>query len=301
MPGKTPLYIRIMLLIIYFIYYEAHAIYVVYLCCSPRRLPLQNVGGGTAVVQVRATDRDAGLNSVLSYYITRGNEDLTFRMDRVTGEIATRPSPPDRERQSFYSLVVTVEDEGNPSLSVSHQNVLFEGGNGAGQHCGNELSIETSSMKGGNRHRARCFSDQAIWVMTRGPILLSTGLRQSLLRRLDLRDPLLQSFGEVQSPVCKCQKCQEHPNGQVCWRLQELSCSYSESERSWAVAHPSQGRGWLEQQLNHGSPWTDVCLLWCLQMRRAPVITAIAVAVPTLRDLGSSLVALLPFGVPCLQ
>ncbi|XP_052654839.1 cadherin-23 isoform X2 [Harpia harpyja] len=79
----------------------------------------ENVGGGTAVVQVRATDRDAGLNSVLSYYITRGNEDLTFRMDRVTGEIATRPSPPDRERQSFYRLVVTVEDEGNPSLSAT--------------------------------------------------------------------------------------------------------------------------------------------------------------------------------------
>uniref|UniRef100_A0A8C0IBR3 Cadherin related 23 n=1 Tax=Bubo bubo TaxID=30461 RepID=A0A8C0IBR3_BUBBB len=79
----------------------------------------ENVGGGTAVAQVRATDRDIGLNSVLSYYITHGNEDLTFRMDRVTGEIATRPSPPDRERQSFYSLVVTVEDEGNPSLSAT--------------------------------------------------------------------------------------------------------------------------------------------------------------------------------------
>eukprot|EP00076_Gallus_gallus_P022386 XP_015143734.1 cadherin-23 isoform X5 [Gallus gallus] len=79
----------------------------------------ENVGGGTAVVQVRATDRDAGLNSVLSYYITHGNEDLTFRMDRVTGEIATRPSPPDRERQSSYCLLVTVEDEGTPSLSAT--------------------------------------------------------------------------------------------------------------------------------------------------------------------------------------
>ncbi|XP_042648951.1 cadherin-23 isoform X2 [Tyto alba] len=79
----------------------------------------ENVGGGTAVAQVRATDRDIGLNSVLSYYITGGNEDLTFRMDRITGEIATRPSPPDRERQSFYSLVVTVEDEGTPSLSAT--------------------------------------------------------------------------------------------------------------------------------------------------------------------------------------
>ncbi|XP_009952663.1 PREDICTED: cadherin-23, partial [Leptosomus discolor] len=79
----------------------------------------ENVGGGTAVAHVHATDQDVGLNSILSYYITRGNEDLTFRMDRVTGEIATRPSPPDRERQSFYSLVVTVEDEGNPSLSAT--------------------------------------------------------------------------------------------------------------------------------------------------------------------------------------
>ncbi|KAI4529340.1 hypothetical protein MG293_020588 [Ovis ammon polii] len=79
----------------------------------------ENVGGGTAVVQVRATDRDIGINSVLSYYITGGNEDMTFRMDRISGEIATRPAPPDREHQSFYHLVVTVEDEGTPTLSGS--------------------------------------------------------------------------------------------------------------------------------------------------------------------------------------
>ncbi|XP_048194923.1 cadherin-23 isoform X1 [Perognathus longimembris pacificus] len=79
----------------------------------------ENVGGGTAVVQVRATDRDIGINSILSYYITEGNEDMTFRMDRISGEIATRPAPPDRERQSFYHLVVTVEDEGTPTLSAT--------------------------------------------------------------------------------------------------------------------------------------------------------------------------------------
>ncbi|XP_043452496.1 cadherin-23 isoform X1 [Prionailurus bengalensis] len=79
----------------------------------------ENVGGGTAVVQVRATDRDIGINSVLSYYITEGNEDMTFRMDRISGEIATRPAPPDRERQGFYHLVVTVEDEGTPTLSAT--------------------------------------------------------------------------------------------------------------------------------------------------------------------------------------
>ncbi|XP_040588539.1 LOW QUALITY PROTEIN: cadherin-23 [Mesocricetus auratus] len=79
----------------------------------------ENVGGGTSVVQVRATDRDIGINSVLSYYITEGNEDMTFRMDRISGEIATRPAPPDRERQNFYHLVVTVEDEGTPALSAT--------------------------------------------------------------------------------------------------------------------------------------------------------------------------------------
>ncbi|MGH0125783.1 UNVERIFIED_CONTAM: hypothetical protein FKN15_051024 [Acipenser sinensis] len=76
-----------------------------------------NVGGGTAVMRVQATDRDIGSNGMLSYYITQGNEDLTFRMDRVTGEVVTRPSPPDRERQQFYRLSVTIEDEGTPALS----------------------------------------------------------------------------------------------------------------------------------------------------------------------------------------
>nr|XP_014343935.1 PREDICTED: cadherin-23 [Latimeria chalumnae] len=79
----------------------------------------ENVGGGTSVTKVQATDSDIGVNSMLSYYIIRGNEDLTFRMDRVTGEIITRPSPPDRERQQFYSLSVTVEDDGTPSLSAT--------------------------------------------------------------------------------------------------------------------------------------------------------------------------------------
>lgn len=91
------------------------------------------MGGGTAVVQVRATDRDIGINSVLSYYITGGNEDMTFRMDRISGEIATRPAPPDRERQSFYHLVVTVEDEGTPTLSVSDG--VAVGRQGLGRVC----------------------------------------------------------------------------------------------------------------------------------------------------------------------
>ncbi|XP_073775592.1 cadherin-23 isoform X3 [Danio rerio] len=77
----------------------------------------ENVGGGTSVLRVVATDRDIGANAMLSYYITAGNQDLTFRMDRMTGEIVTRPSPPDREKQQQYTLTVTVEDDGTPTLS----------------------------------------------------------------------------------------------------------------------------------------------------------------------------------------
>lgn len=78
----------------------------------------ENVGGGTSVLRVVATDRDIGSNAMLFYYITSGNQDLTFRMDRVTGEMVTRPAPPDRERQQEYLLTVTVEDDGTPPLSV---------------------------------------------------------------------------------------------------------------------------------------------------------------------------------------
>ncbi|KAF7666879.1 hypothetical protein LDENG_00090080 [Lucifuga dentata] len=79
----------------------------------------ENVGGGTSVLRVVATDRDIGPNAMLFYYITAGNQDLTFRMDRLTGEMVTRPAPPDRERQQEYQLSVTVEDDGTPPLSAS--------------------------------------------------------------------------------------------------------------------------------------------------------------------------------------
>ncbi|KAA8590065.1 hypothetical protein FQN60_013999, partial [Etheostoma spectabile] len=79
----------------------------------------ENVGGGTSVLRVIATDKDIGPNAMLFYYITAGNQDLTFRMDRVTGEMVTRPAPPDRERQQQYQLTVTVEDDGTPPLSTS--------------------------------------------------------------------------------------------------------------------------------------------------------------------------------------
>ena len=73
-----------------------------------------------------ATDQDIGPNAMLFYYITAGNQDLTFRMDRVTGEMVTRPAPPDRERQQEYRLTVTVEDDGTPPLSVRCKELQLE-------------------------------------------------------------------------------------------------------------------------------------------------------------------------------
>ncbi|XP_078716087.1 cadherin-23 [Lampetra fluviatilis] len=80
---------------------------------------VENVGGGTTVVRVCASDRDAGPNAALSYYITAGDASQTFRIDRASGEISTRPEPPDRERRATYNLTITVEDDGNPALSAT--------------------------------------------------------------------------------------------------------------------------------------------------------------------------------------
>lgn len=48
-------------------------------------------------------------------------------MDRMTGEMVTRPAPPDRERQQQYVLTVTVEDDGTPPLSVRCGSRCFSG------------------------------------------------------------------------------------------------------------------------------------------------------------------------------
>ncbi|XP_077999586.1 cadherin-23-like [Glandiceps talaboti] len=84
----------------------------------------ENVGGGTPVTTVHANDADKqGLNG-LKYYIIDGNTDDTFRMDRNTGEITTRPNPPDRERQDFYNLSVLVEDEDHDQIQQAQIQVL---------------------------------------------------------------------------------------------------------------------------------------------------------------------------------
>uniref|UniRef100_A0A0K0EWQ0 Flamingo-like protein FMI-1 (inferred by orthology to a C. elegans protein) n=1 Tax=Strongyloides venezuelensis TaxID=75913 RepID=A0A0K0EWQ0_STRVS len=68
---------------------------------------------GFHVTQMKANDNDRGQNANLSFFID--NED--FRINRQTGVI-TVDKLLDREKQSSYTLKVTVQDNGKPPLST---------------------------------------------------------------------------------------------------------------------------------------------------------------------------------------
>lgn len=70
---------------------------------------------GQTIANVTATDKDKGDNSVISYKITSGDT-KKFTINSKTGVITTFQTL-DREEASSYSLVITAEDHGTPSLS----------------------------------------------------------------------------------------------------------------------------------------------------------------------------------------
>ncbi|KAG7484455.1 hypothetical protein MATL_G00049540 [Megalops atlanticus] len=71
---------------------------------------------GTGFGRVSATDRDAGLNSRLTYRLL--HTDRNFQINSQTGEISTKTEL-DREHQSSYQLVVVVQDGGTPPRSAT--------------------------------------------------------------------------------------------------------------------------------------------------------------------------------------
>uniref|UniRef100_UPI0037E8DF2B protocadherin-16 n=1 Tax=Semicossyphus pulcher TaxID=241346 RepID=UPI0037E8DF2B len=86
----------------------------------------ENLLAGTGFGRVSATDRDAGLNSRLTYKLL--HTDRHFQINSQTGEISTRLAL-DREQQSSYQLVVAVQDGGTPPRSATgtaHITVLDE-------------------------------------------------------------------------------------------------------------------------------------------------------------------------------
>ena len=70
---------------------------------------------GQLIANVTATDKDKGVNSLISYKITSGDNNK-FTIDSKTGVITTCKKL-DREEAAFYKLVITAEDYGTPSLS----------------------------------------------------------------------------------------------------------------------------------------------------------------------------------------
>ncbi|XP_076876271.1 protocadherin-16 [Brachyhypopomus gauderio] len=89
----------------------------------------ENLPAGTGFGRVTATDRDANLNSRLTYRLL--HTDRNFQINSQTGEISTRAAL-DREHQSSYQLVVVVQDGGTPPRSATgtaHITVLDENDN----------------------------------------------------------------------------------------------------------------------------------------------------------------------------
>ncbi|XP_063060967.1 protocadherin-16 [Engraulis encrasicolus] len=76
----------------------------------------ENLPVGSGFGRIGASDRDAGLNSRLSYRLL--HSDRNFYINSQTGEISTRVAL-DREHQSSYQLVVVVHDGGTPSRSAT--------------------------------------------------------------------------------------------------------------------------------------------------------------------------------------
>ena len=70
----------------------------------------ENVPVGTQVVEVTATDADAGQNAKISYSIQNGTGWI-FGIDKDSGSIYTTGRL-DREQREVYTLVVVAVDEG---------------------------------------------------------------------------------------------------------------------------------------------------------------------------------------------
>lgn len=77
----------------------------------------ESVATGTALIRLRARDRDHGYNGLLVYVISGGDDDSAFQVDTETGLLRV-VGPLDRERRAGYSLNVTVFDLGQPQRSA---------------------------------------------------------------------------------------------------------------------------------------------------------------------------------------
>ncbi|KAK8746436.1 hypothetical protein OTU49_017016, partial [Cherax quadricarinatus] len=81
---------------------------------------------GASVIQISASDIDAGVNSLVRYSIQGGNDDHCFDIDHDTG-IVTVLKKLDREKVGKYVLRVSARDLGTPSNAATTQVELIIG------------------------------------------------------------------------------------------------------------------------------------------------------------------------------
>ncbi|ELT95736.1 hypothetical protein CAPTEDRAFT_182594 [Capitella teleta] len=77
-----------------------------------------DIAGGPVILEVKATDADAGDNGLVRYSITGGNIQDTFYINDISGELSLR-KPLDYERMNSYRLNVRAQDSGSPHRSNS--------------------------------------------------------------------------------------------------------------------------------------------------------------------------------------
>ena len=83
----------------------------------------ENTPVGTVLLTVEAVDFDLVENSTLEYFILPGNDSHFFSMNLTSGEIMLEMEF-DREVQDFFSITVTAEDQGEPSLTGTAEVIL---------------------------------------------------------------------------------------------------------------------------------------------------------------------------------
>ncbi|XP_043559004.1 protocadherin alpha-C2-like [Chiloscyllium plagiosum] len=83
----------------------------------------QSVGQGYLVTKIIATDADSGQNARLSYQMVRSTDLTLFTISSNSGEIRTTRNILDQDG-STHNLVISVKDNGQPSLSTTATIVL---------------------------------------------------------------------------------------------------------------------------------------------------------------------------------
>ena len=78
----------------------------------------ENLNIGSIVAVTMATDIDDGLNSRITYSITSGNDEMRFSINSQTGKILLERIL-DFETTEMFSLQITAQDGGTPSLSAT--------------------------------------------------------------------------------------------------------------------------------------------------------------------------------------